>query len=473
MRLKLYYKFFGIVFLSIVLSLITAGVAIGYFGKKNFQQYLEGKMAKEFVMMADNLGIFYEQNHGFDPIVNGDVPLHFAFTNNGKPAPGVKSGTNGKAGAQKPGDEPFEPPHKKNIFTIFDKNMHYLAGGYNRPEDMHLLPVRANGKVVAHFGVMRRDKMADPFAEDFLARQSWLLLVTMVIVTILSSIMALLLSRNMLRPIRELKSAARKVAERDFDVDVRVNSNDELADLAEDFRRMVSTLKEYEQKQGRWISDISHELRTPLSVILGSIEAIQDGVRKPDPETLDSLYGNAVRVKRLVNELHDISIAESGVMHLHKVKADIIQELKSMLDFYEVRLAETGFRTQIKCMQDKVYVMADLMRMNQVYINILENTIKYAKSPGVLFVDCAPENGELVITFEDTGPGVSDEHLPFLFDRLYRVDSSRSRATGGSGLGLSICKYIVESHNGTITAQMGTRGGLKLIIRLPQEAGDE
>lgn len=462
------------VFISIVLSLITAGITIGYFGKKNFNQYLDAKMLKEFSMMAESLGVFYEANDGFDSIKKGDVSLHMAFSAGGKQMDGDKSIPLISPKPPEPEEHTGrDEKQRKEIFTIFDKQMNYIAGGNNNPEDMHIFPVNANGETVALFGALKREKMPDPFAEGFLARQAWLVLVTTLIVTVLSTIMALFLTANMLAPIRELKKAAGRVAGRDFDVDINIRTNDELADLGDDFNSMVGTLKEYEQKQSRWISDISHELRTPLSVILGSIEAVQDGVRQADNDTMDSLYRNAVRVKRLVNELHDITLAESGVMHMQKVSADLLNELISMLDFYEVRLSEGGFRAQFTGPEKARPVMADLMRMNQVFINILENTIKYAKSPGVLYVRYNEEPGWTVITFEDTGPGVADEHLPLLFDRLYRVDSSRSRTTGGSGLGLSICKYIVENHGGTITARRGEMGGLKMTIKLPQETEDE
>lgn len=457
MKIRLFHKFFGLVFVSVVLSLLTAAVTIGYFGQKNFHRYLENRMAEEFASMAENLGRYYEVYGSFDPLRNDMNAMHSAFRGSRRDP--------GREGPKFP-----EPPPKKEIFTILGENREYLAGGHNRPEDMHLFPVRADGGLVGYLGVVKRENLRDTFAENFLKRQSYLLVITSVLVTIFSSLAALWLTRSILRPINKLNTATEKVAARDFDVHINVGTKDELADLADNFQKMVETLREYEQKQTRWISDISHELRTPLSVLLGSMEAVQDGVRKADSETLELMYRQAVRVKKLVNELHDISLAESGAMHLQKARADIVNELAGMLDFYEVRMAEAGFRveTSFAATADK-FVNVDLMRINQVFINILENTVKYAKSPGVLYVSCKTEKGQITVVFEDTGPGVAEEHLPFLFDRLYRVDSSRSRSTGGSGLGLSICRFIIENHGGEIYAEKSDKGGLRIVIKLPQE----
>jgi two-component system sensor histidine kinase BaeS len=463
LKFKLFYKFFGIVFLSILLSLLTATIIIGYFGKKNFHKYLEKTTIKEFSSFAENIGKYYEAHGGLETLINREVPLHIAFMAGNREMTRELGPPDAMEGMPR-----FPKEHE--VFTLYDTKMKYLTGGKHPPEDMHIFPIIADNKTVAYFGALRFDKLPpNPFADKFLESQIYLLMITTLIVMFVASLTSLWLTRNMLAPLRELKTATKRVAERDFDVDVHVRSNDELSDLADNFNVMIGTLKEYEQNQARWISDISHELRTPLSVILGSIEAIQDGVRKPDADTIESIYKNTVRMKRLVNELHDITLAESGVMHLQKVSVNIVHELVSLLDLYEVRLAEFKFRISFESSDNSIMIMSDLMRLNQVFINILENTIKYAKSPGVLFVNCITDAGNAVITFEDTGPGVEEQYLSRLFDRLYRIDSSRSSATGGSGLGLSICKYIIENHGGTVSAHKGEKGGLKLIIRLPLE----
>jgi two-component system sensor histidine kinase BaeS len=468
LRIKLFYKFFGIVFLSVFLSHIIAGVSVGYFGKKNFRSYLEKTKIKEFSVMAQNIGKYYEENGGLDKLINRQEPLHIAF---------MMSGTKDFGTPPGPPDMLEDVPRfpkQHEIFALYDKDMNYLAGGEYSPEDMHIFPVEAEGKTVAHFGALKFDKLPpNPFAEKFLESQVSLLIMTSLIVLAMVTITAWLLTRNMLYPLKKLGDATKRITERDFDVELEITTSDEIAELTCNFQKMINTLKEYEQKQSRWISDISHELRTPLSVILGSIEAIQDGVRKPDADTIESVYKNTMRMKRLVNELHDITMAESGAMHMQMISVDILGELYSLLDFYEVRMAEHNFRISCECSLQNVKIAGDLMRLNQVFINILENAIKYAKSPGVMFVTCKKEEGQLLLSFEDTGPGVEEEHLPFLFDRLYRIDSSRSTTTGGSGLGLSICKFIIEGHNGSISAYKGEKGGLRLDIRLPLETSNE
>jgi len=478
-RVKLFYKFFGIISLSIILSLATAGIIIGYFGEKNFHNFLEKKKLNELKLMSENLGKYYKEDGGFVSLKNGDIPLSFAMISGDA---NLSDGFKLKAFERRPPEptrrHPDEvkllpPPEMGHLFSLYDANSEHIAGGKNKYEDMNLVPVVIDGEEVGHFGILKRNKFRDQFATNFLERQLSLVVVTILMVMGFALLMAVWLTKYMLAPIKSLRVATQKISDREFDFEMNITSKDELGDLARNFVEMASTLKAYEQKQSRWISDISHELRTPLSVILGSIEAVQDGVRKPNEETVNAMHSNALRMKRLVNELHDISLAESGGMHLQKVRVDIAKELCGMLDFYEVRFSE--FNIILKFNDDKQDkpINVDLMRMNQVFINLLENTIKYAKSPGELFIDSYIEGDIAVISFQDTGPGVPEEHISHLFERLYRVDNSRNRATGGSGLGLSICKHIIESHGGLISAQCGDKGGLQIIIRLPLEKGDE
>jgi len=458
-----------------MISLIATGVSIHYLGERNFNKYLQKIEMNELSSMAQNLEQFYNVNNGFGSIIDGSVPLHFAVLIGGTKIPkGMRFDTLlGNQAEEFVEDLGKRPPEPKDFMTVYDADKNYLIGAKHEINDMHLFPMSFSDGHQYFFGVLKYKKNDDPFEESFMQGQIFGVLATISIVMLLSLVTAIWLTKKMLAPIKELDVATKKIANRDFNIDIKTNAKDELADLGSSFVVMSNTLKEYEQKQSRWISDISHELRTPLSVILGSIEAFQDGVRVPNEETLDALYHNAVRMKKLVNELHDITLAESGIMHFQKVPVDIMQELGGMLDFYGVRFTEVNFRVEVTNDDVPKLVEVDLLRINQVFINILENTVKYAKKPGVLYIDSYIEGDNVVVSFEDTGPGVSEEHLPKLFDRLYRVESSRNRTTGGSGLGLSICKSIIDTHGGEISAETGSKGGLKIIIKLPLEKSDE
>jgi len=463
-KFKLFYKIFSVVVISVILSHVAAGVMIGYFGKRNFDKYMEKVKLKEFALMADNIATFYEAHGGLELIIERRFPLDKALKGvrdfrPPKPRPGFDR-------KKRPPKQPLD-----RIATIFDLDKHPIAGPPNKFNESHVFPIEVNGEIVAYLGILKiQYLMKNEFSEGFIKGQATLIVITIVIVLIITILLTWLATKNMLSPLKVLNSATKRVAERDFDVDIEVHSKDELEDLANNFNDMVNTLKDYELKQSRWISDISHELRTPLSVITGSLEAIQDGVREPDKSTLNGIYQNGIRMKKLVNELHDITLAESGSMHMQKTKVDVAHELNSLIDFYSVRFTEFKTELHFECEMSDVFISADLTRINQVFINILENIIKYAQKPGEVFVNCINTCEDIVITFEDTGPGVGEKHLPHLFDRLYRVDASRNRVTGGSGLGLSICRFIIENHYGEIRAYKNDKGGLGIEIKLPLES---
>ena len=457
------------VVVSVILSHVAAGVMIGYFGKKNFDKYVEKVKLKEFSVMADNIAMFYEKHGGLDLVVERRFPLHRVLkgtTDFRPPEPRPRPEFDRK---KRPPKQPLD-----RVATVFSLNKEPIAGPPNKFDESHIFPVKVDGETVAYLGILKmRYLMRNEFTEGFIKGQANLIVATILIVLVFTILLTWLVTKKMLSPLKVLNLATKRVAERDFDVDIGVNSKDEFEDLANNFKNMVATLKDYEVKQSRWISDISHELRTPLSVIIGSLEAIQDGVRQPDKSTMNGIYQNGIRMKKLVNELHDITLAESGAMNMQKVKVDIVHELSVLVDFYSVRFAEFKTEIHFDSKQSSIFVSADLTRINQVFINILENIVKYAEKPGEVFVTCKEVLGDIAINFEDTGPGVADEHLPHLFDRLYRVDPSRNRVTGGSGLGLSICRFIIENHDGEISAYRSEKGGLGIEIKLPAESDDE
>jgi two-component system sensor histidine kinase BaeS len=247
-----------------------------------------------------------------------------------------------------------------------------------------------------------------------------------------------------------------------------VQSQDELGQLARNFNTMAQTLAKYEQMRQQWISDISHELRTPLSVLRGELEAIQDGVRKVDRETLNSLHAEVLHVGKIVNDLHELSLADSGSLPFKKEPIDPLTVLANTLRSFRTRFEQRAIDLQADLATNApARVLGDADRLSQLFANLLENTLRYADSPGTLKLWHSRTAGRITLYFEDSGPGVPPASLEHLFDRLYRVDKSRSRALGGSGLGLSICRSIAETLGGSIRAINATSGGLRIELVLP------
>jgi two-component system sensor histidine kinase BaeS len=230
---------------------------------------------------------------------------------------------------------------------------------------------------------------------------------------------------------------------------------------------MAQTLEEYERLRRQWISDIAHELRTPLSVLRGEIEALKDGVRQVNRETLDSLYSEARYLSKIVNDLHELSLADTGALAIKKVPIDPVLILNETLGRFKQRFAEQRI-TILNKLENRppMTIIGDGDRLQQLFSNLLENTLRYADAPGTLKLGQERTENRLTLFLEDSGPGVPEEALDRLFDRLFRVDRSRSRTLGGSGLGLSICKSIAKALGGEIRAVNANSGGLRIEVEL-------
>ena len=231
---------------------------------------------------------------------------------------------------------------------------------------------------------------------------------------------------------------------------------------------MAETLKRYEVSRQQWITDISHELRTPIAILKGEIEAIQDGVRHLNREALYSLKVEVAHLNKLVEDLHLLSRADTRSLSNKREPVEPLAVLKRAIDAFRNRFNGKNIDIQIELEDEHpILVAGEADWLNRLYFNLLENTLKYTDSPGKLVIRSICNDKQLAISFEDSGPGVPEEALPRLFDRLYRVEKSRNRSSGGSGLGLSICKEIVAHHDGEIQAKKSQLGGLLVVIELP------
>ena len=231
---------------------------------------------------------------------------------------------------------------------------------------------------------------------------------------------------------------------------------------------MADTLKAYETMRQQWITDISHELRTPLAILKGEIEAVQDGVRKIRPETLDSLHSEVMRLSKLVADLHALSLADTQDLQATLSDVHPLDILNEMANHYRGRMEDR--RIEMRLALPDAYgpvIRGNRDRLAQLFANLLENTLRYTDAPGRLIVSAGRNDAGLTIRFDDSAPGVPRDALERIFERLYRVDSSRNRRLGGSGLGLAICRQIVQAHGGAIRAEASPEGGLGIEIDLP------
>jgi two-component system sensor histidine kinase BaeS len=218
-------------------------------------------------------------------------------------------------------------------------------------------------------------------------------------------------------------------------------------------------------------ADIAHELRTPLTNIQGYLEAILDGLVEPDTKTISDLHEQTVHLSRLVDDLRLLSVAEAGALRLEVSPDSLESVIRDSAKTFEPRAIELGIELCISAEKQLPPVDLDRTRMRQVAVNLIENALHHTPPGGRVSIDLANDaSGGVRMTISDTGRGIKPEELPRIFDQFYRVDASRSRATGGAGLGLTIVKRLVEAHNGAISVVSTPGKGTCFIITLPRSA---
>jgi len=278
--------------------------------------------------------------------------------------------------------------------------------------------------------------------------------------------LALLFSRNILKPIRELTRATKKMKGGDLDQRVDTSAGGEIGKLGESFNELANRLKEQKKLREEMVSDVAHELRNPLSNVQGYLEGLKEGMVEPSERVFESLHQQSLVLSRLVDDLRDVNRAKADQLQLDKrevVLEDIInreiEAMKTQAEAEEVKIKEN--------LADPSLVEADPERITQVTRNLLENALTHTPQGGEIQVTTNSSGGEVTATVSDDGEGIPKDELPHIFDRFYRVDKSRSRGTGGTGLGLTISKEIVEAHGGEITVDSEEGAGSTFVFSLP------
>ncbi len=283
----------------------------------------------------------------------------------------------------------------------------------------------------------------------------------------LALLLAFFLSRRITAPVQDLASAARSLGKGDFSKRAVVKSKDELGELATAFNSMAVELERADQLRRDLVADVAHELRTPLSNIKGYLEGIQDGVVEADEATLKLIYEEVQLLSRLVDDLHELALAESGGLSLDRQVGDLREVVQEVAGAMGYQIAAKGLKLNMSLPDSAILATVDRQRIGQVLRNLLGNAISFTPEGGEIIISAKHSGNDVAISVADTGPGIPPEDLPYIFERFYRVDKSRSRATGGSGLGLTIAKRLVEAHGGRLTVESTPGKGSCFTFTLP------
>lgn len=337
---------------------------------------------------------------------------------------------------------------------------------YTKQASDTTIPILANEKVVATL-------LLD---ESFLSTQRqgsldflWPIGMISLLMAIPTVIIGLFLMRRFVTPLAEVIAAARAVAAGDLSTRVKASGPDDLRALLDSFNHMAASLEQSDNERRNMLADIAHELRTPLTVMRGRLEGIVDGVYAASPEQIGPALEETYLLERLVEDLRLLTLAETRQLHFESKPVNLGEIVARVIDLFQAEADDKKIKLSFEGSNEAAVVLLDPQRIKQVVGNLVSNALRYTPSGGNVFLTVAKDAGNLLITVSDDGPGVPPEDLPSIFQRFWRGEKSRSRASGGAGLGLAIARQLVEAQGGQIAAENGAQGGLKIILQFPAQ----
>jgi two-component system sensor histidine kinase BaeS len=468
---------------TVVLALLVVMVITRINLEHGFIDFLERQESVVLDMASPVLAGLYEAEGGWD-FLRERPEDWYGILRQTRPFPPQAGRGPGRMGRQQgqrsPGRDGGPPPDHplhglrpldhlqlRDRLFLLDADRQFLAGAaVAEPTELPLQEIRIDDHTVGWIGFAPMGDVLPPEAQRFLLGQVRVLTASLVIALGMAALLGFLLARHLSRPVRELANTVTALTHGHYDERAAVAGRDEIGQLAQAVNSLAQTLDSNRSARRRWMADIAHELRTPVAILKGEIEALADGVRQADRRTLSSLGEEVDQLAALVDDLQTLVLSDAGALHLRRERIDLAHLIRQVGEAFRDRLADRKIELEIE-LPDRWEMMGDAQRLRQLLQNLLENTARYVNTGGWVRISAVEVPDTVCFTVEDSGPGVSTDQLEHLFERFYRVEKGRSRAGGGSGLGLSICRNIVEAHGGRIHAERGGSGGLALVIEMP------
>jgi len=347
------------------------------------------------------------------------------------------------------------------------ENMESRTGGFNGGYTEKSYPVTVSGTTVGNVTIGYYGPYF--YTENdinFLNTLNGLLLLAAAIAAVVSFILGTFMAGRLSGPISRVIKTADQISEGNYRDRVKESTNTrEIVELSATINKLAETLGKQEILRKRLTADVAHELRTPLANLQSHLEAMIDGIWEPSAERLKSCHDEALRLSKIVGDLETLARYDGENIVLHKERIHLSELIKKIVISFENEMRSKNINLQ--CDVAELYPEADKDKLTQVLVNILSNALKYTNEDGRIQITAARDDDKVRISIKDNGIGISQEDLPYIFERFYRADKSRSRATGGSGIGLSIAKSLVEAHGGTLNVTSGYGSGSEFIIVIP------
>lgn len=332
------------------------------------------------------------------------------------------------------------------------------------------IPIEVEGQVVGYLLTTSsswKNTPLDAGQAQFLSRVRSALWTAALAATAVALVIGGLLFRSIVAPLRHLTAASRAIAAGDLSVRAPVQGGDEVAQLADAFNQMAESLARAEQARRNQTADVAHELRTPLTVIQGTLEAMLDGVYPADRDNLQAALAQTRTLSRLVEDLRLLALADAGRLSLHTAPLDLASFLRETVEAHQTQAQERDVSLALEIPAPLPPVEADRDRLAQVLGNLLNNALRYVPSGGHVTIRARGTEEEVAVSVSDDGPGIPPADLPHLFERFWRGDRARRQATGGSGLGLTIARSLVEAHGGRLWVESAAGKGAVFTFTLP------
>jgi two-component system sensor histidine kinase BaeS len=444
-RLTLAFLIVGVLGVAVG-AVVASHRASGAFQDFTFARNQEGLVA--------NLASYFEENGNWD-----GVAASFPPSDPGGPG------------------NPNVPLNEPRNLVLADAAGRMLMPGPGRqvgevlPADVlaNATPIQSGGVTVGWLVIPENAFARTRGEEQFLGQLNTALIFGSLGAAALSIILGALLARSLTRPLQDLTEATRAVADGDLQRQVPVRSKDEVGILAESFNRMSAALDRSQRLRRQMTADIAHDLRTPLSIIVGHLDAVDEGVLPADTKTIDIMRDEAMHLSHMIEDLRTLSLADAGELSLARslVEPGVLIQRSAIAHLPAAQAAgielsvdlEPGLPTALDL---------DPERMTQVLGNLLDNALLHTPKGGRILLSAKPSGEGAEIRVRDSGPGIPEAELELVFERLYRSDKARQRNAGGSGLGLAIAKSIVEAHGGAIRAESALGEGTTIVVTLPR-----
>ena len=465
--MRLLHKVTLAILATLLLVVALAGVLLYASVARGFTHYVRSIETGHLSTGVERLTALYAREHSWDSVVAHQQDFGRML----RPPQGPPF-------LKRPPPEEHDPdPHRMvdpldlvPRVTLYDSTRRALVGTGSMDADATVIPLVVDGETVGWLGLRAVTGLQEILDLEYLAQVQGQLSLIALAAIVLGLLAGWLLSRRILRPIDELSAGARRLTSGDYSARMGAAGGDELGQLSRDFDALAITLAEDAKARRQWVADTSHELRTPITVLRGEVEALVDGVRPLSVAAMESLHAEILRLGKLVADLEELARSDRGTLQVILTPTNAMDALRETMATFQGRCEARKLRVALEDHSNGALASADRLRLQQVFTNLLENTLRYTHEGGELRIHVGREDGVLLLRFDDTAPGVPPEALPHLFERFFRADASRSRAHGGSGLGLSICQRLVEAHHGTVTASASPLGGLRVEVRLPSLA---